>query len=83
VEMLNSLNLLSMESRRKIIKPPLLYKIANNLAAFTEDPFTSCVFWYLYSARYVPELSFYNLYGYASECLYSYFPKTIELLCME
>ena len=78
-EMLSSLNLPSLESRRKTLKLSLLYKIVNNLTVFPEAPLTSHVVHYPYSTRYVHELSFCNLNGHTSQYLYSYFPDTIKL----
>ena len=52
-EIVNSLNLPSLEDRMKILKQSLLYMIINNLAVFTEAPLKSCAVHYPYSTHYV------------------------------
>ena len=78
-EILNSLNLPSLETRRKVQKLILLYKFVNNLALFPEAPLTFCTVNYLYSTCNVHNLSFCNLHGHTLQYLHSYFPDTINL----
>ncbi len=76
-EMLNSLNLPSLATRRKVINLSLMYKIANGLAMFPEAPLSSVH--HPYATRYVHNLSFCNIQAHTSRLLYSYFPGTINL----
>ena len=78
-EILNSLNLPSLETRRKVQKLILLYKFVNNLALFPEAPLTFRTVNYPYSTRNVHDLSFCNLHGHTLQYLHSYFPDTIKL----
>ena len=78
-EILNSLNLPSLETRRKVQKLTLLYKFVNNLAVFPETPLTFRTVNYSYSTRNVHNLSFCNLHGHTLQYLHSYFPDTIKL----
>ena len=78
-EILNSLNLPSLETRRKVQKLTLLYKFVNNLAVFPEAPLTFRAVNYPYSTRNVHNLSFCDLHGHTLQYLHSYFPDTIKL----
>ena len=78
-EILNSLNLPSLETRRKVQKLILLYKFVNNLALFPEAPLIFHTVNYPYSTRNVHDLSFCNLHGHTLQYLHSYFPDTIKL----
>lgn len=78
-EMLNSLDLPSLQTRRKVQKLSLLYKIINAEAEFPEAPLTSRTVSCWYPTRSVDNLSFCNLYGHTYKFMSSYFPSTIKL----
>ena len=78
-EMLNLLSLPTLETRRKVAKLSMMYKIVNNLVVFPESSALLQPLNNPYCTRFTHNLSFSNFQGRTSRFLYSYFPSTLTL----
>ena len=73
-ELLHTLQLPSLQVRRKRMKLVLLYKYINNMAYFSEPPIVQC-----YSTRASHSHHLHYLSGHTCQYLSSFFPQSVRM----
>lgn len=78
-DMLKTLDLPALKTRRKIAKLMMMYKFVNNLAMFPESSSLFQPVHIPYSTRFTHNLLYHNIHAHTSRFMYSYFPSTLSL----
>ena len=78
-DMLDLLNLPKLETRRKVAKLSMMYKIVNSLVVFPESSAIFQPVHNFYPTRSTHNSSYCPIQAHTSRFLYSYFPSTISL----